>query len=99
MKNFEQGNSPEKNKITVIRINGAEHNLKNLIDLLNKNGLKIENLFAQDPREGAEKRITKDFIPAMLSQLKVSASYNEVKNVLETSDEFRPYIDKLLGSI
>ena len=81
-----------------IRINGKEHNLRALLDLLKKNGIKVKMIAAQDPRHDAEKNVTKDFIPALWSQIEVEAPYNKVRLVMESSDEFREHVDKILGS-
>lgn len=82
-----------------IRVNGKEHNLKALLELLKEGGIKIKTLSAQDPRHGAENNITKDHIPALWTQLEVEAPYDYVRRVLESSDEFREHADKILGSL
>ena len=64
-----------------------------------KKGLHIQSVYFQDPREGAEKRITIDFIPAQWAHIEVHAKYDDVKKALESSDEFREHADKILGSL
>ena len=82
-----------------IRVNGKEHNLKALLNLFRENDIKIKMVSAQDPRPGAERRITSDFIPSLSTQLEIEASYGDVRRVLESSEEFREYIDKIMGSL
>ena len=92
---FEKEPTPK----SFIRINGAEHNLKALLDLLRENGLKVKKLIAQDARPGAEKKITKDYIPALWTEIEIEASYDDVRRALESSEEFRKHADKILGSL
>ena len=92
---FEKEPTPK----SFIRISAEEFNVKHLLDLLKSNGIHIHSVYFQDPREGAEKRITDDFIPAQWAHIEVHAKYNDVRKVLESSDEFREYADKILGSL
>lgn len=82
-----------------IRVNGKEHNLNALIELLKANNIKMNRLSARDPRPGAELRVTDDFIPSVWTEIEVGASYDDVRRVLESSDEFREHADKILGSL
>jgi hypothetical protein len=82
-----------------IRVNGKEHNLKALIELFKANDIKMNRLSAQDPRPGAELRVTDDFIPSVWTEIEVGASYEDVRRVLESSDEFREHVNKILGSV
>jgi hypothetical protein len=92
---FEKEPTPK----SFIRVNGKEHNLKALIELLRANDIKINKFFARDPRPGAELRITDEFIPSISTEIEVSASYDDVRRVLESSDEFREHVNKILGSV
>ena len=92
---FEKDPTPK----SFIRINGKEHNLKALIDLLKENNIKMNRLSAQDSRHGAELRVTDEFIPSVWTEIEVGASYDDVRSVLESSDEFREYARKILGSV
>lgn len=92
---FEKEPTPK----SFIRVNGKEHNLKALIELLKANDIKMNRLSAQDPRPGAELRITDQFIPSIWTEIEVRASYDDVRRVLESSDEFREHVDKILGSV
>ncbi|KKR86315.1 MAG: hypothetical protein UU48_C0006G0013 [Candidatus Uhrbacteria bacterium GW2011_GWF2_41_16] len=92
---FEKEPTPK----SFIRISAEEFNVKHLLDLLKEKGLHIQSVYFQDPREGAEKRITIDFIPAQWAHIEVHAKYDDVKKALESSDEFREHADKILGSL
>ena len=92
---FEKEPTPK----SFIRVNGKEHNLKALIELLKANNIKMNRLSARDPRPGAELRVTDDFIPSLWTEIEVGASYDDVRRVLESSDEFREHVDKILGSV
>lgn len=92
---FEKEPTPK----SFIRIDTEEFNLLHLLDLLKDNNIHIHNLSARDTREGAEKRVTKDFVPAQWAQIEVHAKYEDVRKALESSDEFRQYADKILGSV
>lgn len=89
----------EKEPKSFIRIDGKEHNFKALIDLLTKNGIKMNNVTMVDSRKGAERRVTSTFIPSMYTKIEVEASYDVVRRVLETSDEFREHADTILGAV
>lgn len=82
-----------------IRVNGKEHNLSALIELLKANDIRMNRLSARDPRPGAELRVTDTFFPSVWTEIEVGASYDEVRRILESSDEFREYADKILGSL
>ena len=92
---FEKEPTPK----SFIRINGVEHNLKALFDLLKEHGIKVNNIAAQDIKPGAQKRITKDFIPSLWTEIEIEAPYDEARRVLESSNEFREHANKILGSI
>ena len=82
-----------------IRINQKEHNLASLLALLKDNGIKVNLVSARNPDTDALRKVAKDYIPVTWSQIEVEAPYNEIKQVLESSDEFKEHADKLLGSI
>lgn len=79
-----------------IRINGAEHNLDALLKLLGKHNIQIKSLLSRHPDPDTMKRITEDFIPALFTELKVNACSDETRKVLESSNDFRQYVDKIL---
>lgn len=82
-----------------IRINGKEHNVVALLDLLKENKIKIKSLSSRDPRPDVLERVKNDFIPSVWTQIEVEASYEDVYRVLESSDEFREHANKILGSV
>jgi len=83
------------NNQSIIKIDWEEHNLKALLDLLRESWIKIDRIIASNPDEWALKRITEDFIPWLNTEITVEASCLEVSKILEVSDEFRNYRDKV----
>lgn len=81
---------------TFIRINWEEHNLKSLLDLLKFNNIKIDSIISSDPRLDSIERVTDNFIPSLNSKITVDATYLEIRKILESSNEFKWFVNKLL---
>jgi hypothetical protein len=79
-----------------LRINGEEHNLKNLLDLLRDNKIIIDTVIAVNTNEDALSKITDTHIPIMSTQLTINASYHQVHKILAGSEEFSQYADNIL---
>lgn len=96
---FKNEKGPEINiPKSFIRINKQEHNLAALLKLLKNNNIEIRLVSARNPDPEALSKVTTDNVPVVWSQIELQASYDEVRRVLESSEEFKESVDKLLGS-
>lgn len=82
-----------------IRINKKEHNIIALLELLNRNGVKVAKVISEGRTPGFIRRITGSFITADSSHLEVQLGYQETKRILESSREFRGFVDSILWEV
>lgn len=74
----------------------GEFNLKSILDLLEKNSIKIKTIGASNPRPNSEYEVTEDNIPVGDVQLTLEAPLEKIREIILNS-EFKDKIDTLLG--
>ena len=79
---------PIVSKETAVLITEKEHNICALLDLMLYNNIRVRSVTAYDPREGAETRITSEFIPSMTTELRCEAPFTDVFDIIQGSEEF-----------
>ncbi|MFH2232431.1 MAG: hypothetical protein ABII13_04685 [Patescibacteria group bacterium] len=79
---------------SILRLNRDEVDIPRLHDFLRSKGFDASLYFPELKNHGAD-----SYVRPIQAQMNIDASYNDLREALESSDEFKQLANKILGSV